>query len=194
MMDELFPPSFKWTDEWYISYVKTNGEGKLYPNTLINCFKKMGYIDESCSGILDVVNSSLTEIKQANIIFNNLTPKVTAYNVLSYLQNWDVYNIFPQYRMIVSSVVDALGDNQICDIIKERNNKNYPLLSDVKFFKNNSTSVSQIECFNSCPYKHFLKYGIRLRDSKDYKLKPLLMVTILLRGLLVMKIKKSLLT
>ena len=30
-------------------------------------------------------------------------------------------------------------------------------------FTNNSTSVSQIETFYSCPYKHFARYGLRLK-------------------------------
>lgn len=38
---------------------------------------------------------------------------------------------------------------------------------------NYRTSVSRIETFYNCPYSHYLKYGLRLKEREEGKLKPL---------------------
>ncbi|MBQ3494241.1 MAG: PD-(D/E)XK nuclease family protein [Clostridia bacterium] len=39
------------------------------------------------------------------------------------------------------------------------------------FFDKNSTKISQIESYYSCPFSHFLKYGIKLKQQKNAELK-----------------------
>ena len=40
------------------------------------------------------------------------------------------------------------------------------------FFRSNLTSVSVIETYYTCPYKHFLRYGLRLQQRPVAELKP----------------------
>lgn len=41
------------------------------------------------------------------------------------------------------------------------------------FGDKDSTSVSKIETFYTCPYKHFLQYGIRLQEREVFDIRPL---------------------
>ena len=47
-----------------------------------------------------------------------------------------------------------------------------PYLKKQSFFKNNTTSISQIEAYYRCPYIHFGRYGLRVKENKDTTLKP----------------------
>ena len=37
-----------------------------------------------------------------------------------------------------------------------------------KLYQKNSWSVSELECYGRCPYKHFMSYGIRAKDTESY--------------------------
>ena len=41
------------------------------------------------------------------------------------------------------------------------------------YFTNNKTSISQLETYFDCPYKYFLRYGLRLKENKDAKISGL---------------------
>ncbi len=45
--------------------------------------------------------------------------------------------------------------------------KNKILLKNKLFFKNKKVSVSQIESFMSCPFLHFVRYSLRLKDKQQ---------------------------
>lgn len=41
------------------------------------------------------------------------------------------------------------------------------------FFGSGSTTISRLQEYFACPYKHFLKYGLRLKEREDGRLSPL---------------------
>lgn len=41
------------------------------------------------------------------------------------------------------------------------------------FFKNQTTSISELESYFSCPFKHFVKYGLRLKERELSSMKAL---------------------
>ncbi len=49
------------------------------------------------------------------------------------------------------------------------------------YFKNNKTSISQLEKYFACPYKFFANYGLRLKENKNSKLSGLDIGTIIHR-------------
>ena len=51
--------------------------------------------------------------------------------------------------------------------------KQEPTLSKSKdlFFNKNKTSISHLETYFSCPYKYFAKYGLKIREREDSRIK-----------------------
>ncbi len=67
----------------------------------------------------------------------------------------------------------ALKDNLPSDFLNNFNFLNRKKLKNNIFLKNNSTSVSQIECYMSCPFLHFIRYGLKLNDKERGEFKSL---------------------
>lgn len=40
------------------------------------------------------------------------------------------------------------------------------------FFPKDYTKVTQLECYFSCPFKHFIRYGIRVKEEEKYEFDP----------------------
>ncbi len=171
---KLFDLVFKHNKELILSYVNGNTEGKLYPNNLVQSFVKIGglpVLDFSC--YLDVLNNNYESLQEGNIIFNNQTPKLASENLINYLSVWNTYNSCIPYRELCSSMYEILDD-------KSKNlveNYNAPsaianLTEDNLFLATGRTSISQIETFNRCPYIHFVRYGLRLSDEQNTRIKP----------------------
>lgn len=81
----------------------------------------------------------------------------------------EIYNwasSHPQYREILKKIIAGLFYS----------NQEDPLPGDIAHalygnpFK---TSVSQLEQFRKCPFSHFLKYGLKLKERQLYQLLPL---------------------
>ena len=171
---KLYDMVFKYNKQLNLSFVNSNSEGKLYPNNLIECFIKMSNIEvNNYSAVLDVLNNNYEQINEENVIFNNLTNKIAQENLLGYLSNWQTYNSGIPYRTVCSTIyniipdtdkalIDTMGIPRVIDNLK----------TDNLFMKTGRTSISQIETFNRCPYVHFVRYGLKLSDNQNTKLKP----------------------
>lgn len=60
---------------------------------------------------------------------------------------------------------DAIDKNkQFYEIINPLNNK---IDKKILFFKNFSTKISQIENYFACPFKHFMQYGLKLKENPN---------------------------
>ena len=57
--------------------------------------------------------------------------------------------------------------------------KNNILLKENYFFTKNSVSVSQVESFMTCPFLHFVRYGLKLKEKDEGELNALNIGTIL---------------
>lgn len=170
---KLYDLVFKYNKELNLSYVGSNNEGDLYPNNLIQCFVKMFDIKvKNYSTVLDVLDNSYDTLDEENVIFNNLTSKIASENLLAYLNSWETYNSSIPYRQVCSTVYNVLNDNskKLIDSIGSSvviNN-----LTNNTFMSSGRTSVSQIETFNKCPYIHYVRYGLKLSDNQNTKIKP----------------------
>lgn len=170
----LFELVFKANKRLTLSYLTSNSEGKLFPNNLIVSLQKIFDIKVNNGSVaLDLINKSFYDLDINNIVFNNLTPNIATLNILKLVKNWEVYSKNQNYRILLNSLTKSIENKKIINLIENNNSKNqYENLNDVNMFKDNSTSVSQIECFYNCPYKHYVRYGLRLKNQLDYKLKP----------------------
>ncbi len=160
--------------ELYISYPIAGVENTLYPSTmLLSLIKLFGLKIKNGSFSLDVINNSANSLNITNIVFNNLTPKIAVDNLLKYRKLWETYRESKTYREILNTLY-AIGDKEYLDNLFDNNDKesSISLVGKHNLFRNNTTSVSQIECFYNCPYKHFVRYGLRLRDVARSRLMP----------------------
>lgn len=81
---------------------------------------------------------------------------------------WDVYNWYVQE----DSFQDRLALIRK-GIFYENNEDNLPSrLTGMLYGDRLRLGVSEIESFNACPFAHFLKYGIKLKERLHYKLTP----------------------
>lgn len=70
---------------------------------------------------------------------------------------------------------DELDVNLKQQIEHVNKNKEFEVLEEAKklFFKNGTTSISELESYFSCPFKHFVKYGLRLKERELSSMKAL---------------------
>lgn len=170
---KLFELMFKGIERIHLSYVLSSGDGKQYPNNLINSISKLFNVSTiNGSNLLDVLTISNKTLNVDNIVFNNLTEKVAIKNLLNYLKSWNVYSDNLNYRKILSSIYEANKFPSLDNILsKFEEQSKYPNLDNVSLIRK-STSISQIEKFYACPYNHFIKYGLRLKDDIANQFKP----------------------
>lgn len=170
---KLFEMMFKYEDSLKLSLSLSSSDGKMYPNALVNSFLKIGDLDiVDYSGVLDTISRNFYSLDNSNVAFNNLTPKIAGENILRYLADWEVFSNNVNYRHIVSSLYGFVGEN-IRKIVEGIGiDKGIMKLDNINFFKNSRSSISQIETYNMCPYLHFGRYGLRLKEIEESKLKP----------------------
>lgn len=78
---------------------------------------------------------------------------------------WEIYSWYfynPYWEEKLNLLVNGLfHENQIRE--NEKNNINNIYLSKDRF------SISRLETYSNCPFKHFVKYGLRPEEKKEYK-------------------------
>ncbi len=171
---KLFDTMQKAKNGVIISFPENEAGGKLFPNSLV---KSLSYICGlqivNMSGYLDFVDSSRYQINMESVLFNNQTHDVIINNILNMTKNYKIYKDNENFHKILNLLVEMSGEENIYKLIdnnfKSRQLGNIP---NVNMFTNNSTSVSQIETYYSCPYKHFARYGLRLKVNQKCELSP----------------------
>ena len=157
-----------------LSFPENETGGKLFPNSLV---KSLSYICSlqtvNMSGYLDFVDNSRYQIDMESVLFNNQTHDVIVNNILNMIKNYKIYKDNENFRKILNLLVEISGDQDIYKLIDNNlGQRKLEKIQDVNMFTNNSTSVSQIETFYSCPYKHFARYGLRLKVKEKCELSP----------------------
>lgn len=170
---KLFEIIFKHTEDLSLSLCLSSSEGKLYPNTLVNSLQAISGIEMiNCSGVLDTISRNYYSLDSNNVAFNNLTAKIAGENLLKFLADWEVYNSNVNYRKIVSTLYKHASDN-IRDIVDNFGvDITLPRLNNINLLRSSHTSISQIETYNMCPYLHFGRYGLKLKENEESRLKP----------------------
>ncbi len=169
---KVFELMLKFCERLHLSFCLSNNEGKLYPNNTVNSFVQMtGLSPINRSTSLDMLSNSYYTIDSNNFIFNNLTPNIAVSNTLHSTQNWEIYKDNKNFRTILSTLAQSIDSeklNKIVDNYSYNSNKD-AIVSD-SYLSDSTTSVSQIECYYMCPYMHFARYGLRLREEADNQL------------------------
>lgn len=94
--------------------------------------------------------------------------------------NYLLVNIDNAYHAYVSGGIPEEYAEAVGDLLRQNGMKDYcPPDGEYPFERcfdrddrgNFKTSVSQLECYFRCPFQHFLRYGLRVRDEEDSEIK-----------------------
>lgn len=156
----------------YISYPLANEEGKaLLPSPYIKRLKEM--FPESAEYTFNNEIQDLTVQEQLDFIVNpentlaHLTNQLQTYKRQNPIESiwWDVYNLLldSPYKDKTLKVLSSLfyenkARNLSGDIVKDL------------YGETILGSISRMEAFNSCPFKHFMSHGLQLRERDIFHL------------------------
>ena len=152
----------------YLSYISSDKEGKAKrPSTLLNKIKK--------------IFPNLKE--ESNVVKGQLSidmPKATFGKLLSNIRNYkngeeiddiwrNVYNWYikrEEWNIKLLKAIQAFDTKKHTTQISSNNIKR--LYGSVL-----KTSVSRLEQYAKCPFSFHLKYGLKLKEKEDLKIKPI---------------------
>lgn len=171
---KLFDLVFRAKEQLHLSYFLNGKDGKQYPNNLVNSLCKLLNVNiNKGSYVLDYLSISNKALNINNIVFNNLTPTIAFNNLLDSMKSWNVFSDNINFRKLLTALYKCNNLEFSNEIINNYNtNGIYSNLKNLNLISNKSTSVSQIENYYSCPYKHFVSYGLRLKDDIANQFKP----------------------
>jgi ATP-dependent helicase/nuclease subunit B len=156
----------------YISYPLANEEGKaLIPSSYIKRIRDL--FTERSEHFFVSDPAELFENEQLHFVSN---PNTTISYLTSQLQLkkrnypihdfwWDVYHYYinGERKQKAQKVLSSLFyTNQTKKLSIET--------ADELYGDTIQASVSRMELFNSCPFNHFIRYGLRLKDRQIYRL------------------------
>lgn len=155
-------------EDIYLSYISSDKEGKaIRPSTLITKLKKIfpKLIEES-----SVLETDL-EITTPKDTFGKLLTSIrNAKNGEELDDIWKaIYNWY---------IKNEEWKTKILKIIKGYESKNKPeqiSQANIQRLYGNvlKTSVSRLEQYRKCPFSFHLKYGLKLKEKEDLKIKPI---------------------
>lgn len=77
------------------------------------------------------------------------------------------YRFNPNFVNSTQKLLDCDFNNKLNKLILSKQQENYLEHSDNYFFENDEFSISEIENFYTCPFMHFLNYGLRLKQNES---------------------------
>lgn len=155
-------------EKLYISYNSSNKEGaSLRPSILISKIKKIFPNLKEESEVLE----RNFEITNVNATFSELLIKIRKMINGEKIEDiwYDVYNWYnkqEKWKNKLQKNIRALEYTNNAENIKQKNIKE--LYGDTL-----KTSISKMEQYKNCPFSFHLKYGLKLKSTEEYKLKPI---------------------
>ena len=165
-----------------ISYVNQAYDGsKMYRSNIIDSALSLvtlkdGNADISGSAILDYMAAAVLSNGNDYLVYNNFNIATLKYNFVSALKSWPTLNTDKHYLENLNVMYSVLSRYMDVDsFIKNVGYKNVlPRLKNTKglFFTTGKTSVSEIETYYHCPYQHYVRYGLRLKEKEWSEVRP----------------------
>ena len=109
-------------------------------------------------------------IKYANLPFEqkNVAFSIAKSNLISNLRS--IANGEKDFSKQDAELYDAIKGNLQEGFLENFSHKNKLAVNGDLFFKKGTTSVSEVESFMSCPFKHFAQYGLKLGEKEQGEL------------------------
>ncbi|NMD38223.1 MAG: hypothetical protein GYA87_06030, partial [Christensenellaceae bacterium] len=158
----------------FLSYSKTDLSGKpLWPLNIVNEIQNRYYSDVEI--IDEKLGFSLNNFDNVLSLFLRQIP------TLNQSKNKEEYDnglakLAFYYNSIKHNVIlEKLFLNYINKLRCFSNLKNIDKNTTFSLYKGEALSVSRLESFAECPFKHFIDYGIKPQIVEDWKVNPLIM-------------------
>jgi len=151
----------------WISYALSDNEGKAQrPSILIDRFKRIYpnikvQSDVTKSKEIELISRPLPTVKY---LIENLRLKLNGYTIDEIWK--DVYEWY---------CLNEVWNESIKEIVRGlfHNNQEKPLGEDIAKRLYNTplkSSISRLESFVNCPFSHFINYGLKPKERKEYKI------------------------
>lgn len=155
-------------EKLFLSYASSNSEGKTLRGSIL--ISKMKKIFPQLEEESDIIEKS-SEILIENTTFDELLNKLGEYRDTGEIEDkWvEVYNYYRNnktWKYKLEKAMEALLYNNKPDKINKENIS--------KMYGNTlRTSVSRLEQYQSCHFAYYLKYGLKLSEKDNFKIKPI---------------------
>ena len=173
----------EFSERLYISYSKLSRSGEQQqPSSIIREISKIFYrVDSSKS--LEVLNASRMDklrslLSEKDLVssyaYEYATKEVGLKKLLTSVSE-DSSNKESMKDVAISSLYNVLKKDKQINVEACLTPRKDRVLSEPKqlFFNTGKTSVSQIECYYSCPFRYFASYGLRVRPREEAYLKSI---------------------
>lgn len=152
----------------YLSYISSDKEGKaIRPSTLITKIKKIfpKLIEES-SVIEDEIDISMPKQIYGELLVNirNSRNGENIDDIWKAIYNWYMKN--EEWKPKLLKSIKGYRDKKYAEKISKNNIER--LYGNIL-----RTSVSRLEQYRRCPFSFHLKYGLKLKEKEDLKIKPI---------------------
>ncbi len=152
----------------YLSYSSSDKDGKaIRPSTLISKIKKIFPNLKEESNILEEktnISTSKATFKDLLVNIRKLENNEEVDNIWSNVYNW--YKNNENWNIKLQKAIKGFEDKNNPEDISEKNIKR--LYGNVL-----KTSISRLEQYRKCPFSFHLKYGLKLKENEDLKIKPI---------------------
>lgn len=146
-----------------VSFVTSNGKSKMFASAFVEDIKTLFGIAVKDMSWIDQPYTD-ADTNALSVEFNNLSQNVLDENFAKLLKEYDYMCGSRGYDKYLSTL-NALASEKVLLGYNYRNDINP--LKQSPFLKSGRIGVSEIECYNMCPYKHFVEYGLRIREKKS---------------------------
>lgn len=145
-----------------ISYTTSNGKSKMYQSSFVGDIQTLFDVDACDMSWIDRPYAA-GQFNEKSAVFNNLSQEVVDENFAALLRDFGYIKDegFGKYLATLNVVASQ-------NVLDEYAFENKVLqLKQKVFLKSGKVGVSEIERYNACPYKHFVEYGLKIRDKKS---------------------------
>lgn len=156
----------------YICYPLANEEGKaLIPSTYIKRIRDL--FTERIEHFYVTDPQELSENEQLHFVSN---PNTTISYLTSQLQlmkrNYPIHDFWwDVYHYYINDPWKQKAEKVLSSLFYTNETKKLSIeTADELYGDTIQASVSRMELFNSCPFNHFIRYGLQLKDRKIYRL------------------------
>ena len=173
---KVFENLFKFNKQLTISYYTSSSDSANIVSPIISNLFKIFKNLKIINGDEYISNYNYFEKVENKYVFelNNVSKNSAYLNFINLTKNFDnnfnKNNFNKYYYSLMSALPDAKFTKEVLlnnDFVNSANK-----LTKNIFFNSGTTSVSQIETYYSCPYKHFVRFGLNLKEQKQGVLMP----------------------
>lgn len=159
----------KMSEQLFVSFKRSGNDGSSQRQsyiitTLMNMFKGIRVVDEEKENA-DILPKNVTNIKSA---VSYVSKNIYAY--ISGRLNDSEINVFRELYVLCTKNGNEMGSLIRAASYSIENTAIDKAVARAIYGDNMHNSVSRLETFAACAYKHFISYGLMLMERKEYEI------------------------